>query len=558
MAARGSRPARRPSRWIVALAVALLVAGCASATPVIPARTPSAVVDGSASRAGSADAAVVALEGAAPSMSAAPSGEPAASGDRMQSSDPSASAAPTFAVPLVPVTGFWSAERGTTRAALARLLAGAGTRHVFVAEADLPRLAAALGVAPGASVRAMSPAAVRSAIAADPAGLGILRPDDVTPAVRALAVDGASLFGTARLRDLARWPLLVSEPAGSAPSAYDAGTTWTLVAGGDVMLDRYVYRRTVIDRLGADYPWSGGNAKVVSTLCCGYPGFRIVRAATAGSAGSVRDYLRSADIALVNLEGPAPSNFRYHPSGLVFSMDPRLLVGLAHAGVDVVSLGNNHIRNWGGPGVLSTVRNLDALGIRHAGAGANAAVARRPAWLTAAGLRIAILAYNGVGTAPNATSRTAGAAALSLAAATADIRAARAAGADVVIVVPHWGAEYTDRLTAQQASLGPALLRAGADAVLGGHSHWAGPVRVIGSRVVVYSMGDFIFDLVHDTRTQEGMLVELTFAGRRLAQVQLRPTVIVGGVQPGFLLPAYGGTTLLRAIRVASAAAGMR
>jgi len=173
-------------------------------------------------------------------------------------------------------------------------------------------------------------------------------------------------------------------------------------------------------------------------------------------------------------------------------------------------------------------------------------------------LRVAILAYNGIGGAPNATATSAGAAALSLTTATADIKAARAAGADVVIVFPHWGVEYTDSLNAQQASLGPALLKAGADAVLGGHSHWAGPIRVIGGKLVVYSMGDFIFDLVHDTRTQEGMLVELTFSGRHLSQVVLRPTVIVGAVQPGFLLPAYGGTKLLAAIRSASTKAGMR
>jgi hypothetical protein len=471
--------------------------------------------------------------------------------------DAPATDAPAISVPLVPVTGFWSTQRTISRAILAGSLAG-GTRHVYVSAADLSPLTASLAVTPGPNVTALSPAGVVAAVQASPTSLGILRPEDVKPSVRALAVGGVTLFDDGRIRDLAAWPLAVDEPADAAPSTFDPATTWTLVAGGDVMLDRYVYKRTVIDGLGANYPWNGGNAKVTATVCCGYPGWKIVKAATAGAAGSLRAYLRRADLAIVNLEGPAPSNYRYHPSGFVFSMAPKLLAGLQNAGIDMVSLANNHIRNWGGSGITSTIANLNKLGIQHAGAGATSSAARRPAWLTAAGLRIAVLAYNGIGGAPNATSGSAGAAALTLSTATADIRAARAAGADVVIVFPHWGVEYTDALNAQQASLGPALLRAGADAVLGGHSHWAGPVRVIGGKLVVYSMGDFVFDLMHDTRTQEGMLVELTFSGRHLSQVVLRPTVIVGAVQPGFLLPAYGGSTLLTAIRAASVKAGMR
>jgi len=462
-----------------------------------------------------------------------------------------------IAVPLVPVTGFWSSQRTISRAILAGSLAG-GTRKVYVSAADLSPLAASLAVAPGANVTALSPAGVVAAVQASPTSLGILRAEDVKPSVRALAVGGVVLFGDGRIRDLAAWPLTVDEPADAAPSTFETATTWTLVAGGDVMLDRYVYKRTVIDGLGANYPWNGGNAKVTSTFCCGYPGWKVVKAATAGAAGSLRAYLRRADLAIVNLEGPAPNNYRYHPTGFVFSMAPKLLAGLQSAGIDMVSLANNHIRNWGGAGISSTITNLNKLGIKHAGAGATSSAARKPAWLTAAGLKVAILAYNGIGGAPNATSTSAGSAGLSLSTATADIKAARAAGADVVIVFPHWGVEYTDTLNAQQKSMGPALLRAGADAVLGGHSHWAGPIRVMGSKLVVYSMGDLVFDLMHDTRTQEGMLVELTFSGRHLAQVVLRPTVIVGAVQPGFLLPASGGSKLLTAIRAASTRAGMR
>ncbi|HEY5436647.1 MAG TPA: CapA family protein [Candidatus Limnocylindrales bacterium] len=470
---------------------------------------------------------------------------------------PPSASSPVF-VPLVPVTGPWSTEGSITRAALVAALTGQGLhpREVLVSAEDLAPLAAALGLRPASNVRAMLPGDIRTRIAKSPAALGIVRAEDVTPAVRALAVGGVTLFGETRIRDLAAWPLQVPEPPGARPSTFGPASLWTMVAGGDVMLDRYVYKRTVIDGLGANYPWNGGTARISSTFCCGWPGLRIVRGARVGSPGTVRNLLKRADVALVNLEGPAPDNFRWHPHGLVFTMDPALLTGLRNAGIDVVSLANNHIRNGGSRGVLDTIRNLDALGIRHAGAGRNSTVARRPAWLSAAGLRIAVLAYNGVGTTPNATSTSAGAARLSLAAARADIRAARAAGADVVIVVPHWGIEYTDRITSQQATLGPALLQAGADLVLGGHSHWAGPIRVTSGRLIVYSLGNLVFDLVHDARTQQGMLVEMTFTGRRLAQVTLHPTLIVGSVQPNLTTPTGGGNALLRAIQAASARVG--
>ncbi len=457
-------------------------------------------------------------------------------------------------VPLVPVTGFWSTERSISRSSLAAVVAGAGRspRTVLVPAADLPWLATKLGVRPGSNVHAATPAGIRAALGRSPGALGILRAEDVMPGVRALAVGGTTLFGGSRLRDLARWPLLVEEPPGSAPSTYRTASTWTIVAGGDVMLDRTVYRRTVIDGLGAEYPWNGGTAEITGSYCCGYPGFRLVRGARVSRNGAVRTLLRGADVALVNLEGPAPDDFRYHRSGFTFSMDPRLLRGLRYAGIDVVSLANNHIRNWGASGIRDTVRNLDELGIRHAGAGRSSAQARRPAWLRAAGFRIAVLAYNGIGGAPRATTTSAGAAGLTMVAVRTDIRAARAAGADVVIVMPHWGVEYSDRLNAQQANLAPAILKAGADAVVGGHSHWAGPVRLFGSKPVVYSMGDLVFGLVHDARTQQGILVELTFSGTHVAQVTLHPTLEVN-VQPGILTPSGGGTALLAAIHRASA-----
>jgi poly-gamma-glutamate capsule biosynthesis protein CapA/YwtB (metallophosphatase superfamily) len=461
----------------------------------------------------------------------------------------------TVPVPLVPVTGFWSTERSISRSGLAAALAGEGVRprRVFVSTDDLAPLAADLGVRPGPNVRALPAEEVRARLATMPSALGVLRAEDVTPRVRALAVGGVTLFGGNRVKDLGAWPLLVPEPSGARPSTFNPSAVWTLMAGGDVMLDRTVYKRAIREGRGVDYPWNGGLARVTSRYCCGWPGLRIIRAERVGPTGAVRTLIRRADVAVVNLEGPAPDDPTYRLFGLVFTMDPRLLAGVKNAGVDAVSLANNHIRNDGGSGVRQTLRNLDEVGLKHFGAGRNLAAARRPAWFTVAGVRLAILGYNGIGRAPNASSTRAGAAPLSLAVMRADIRAARLAGADVVAVMPHWGAEYTDRITTQQRTFGREALSAGADLVLGNHSHWAGPIGLrSGNRLVVYSMGDLLFDLNHDERTQEAFLVETTFAGKRLVQVTLHPTVVVKQAQLNLLTPAGGGSRLMRAIQAAS------
>ncbi len=218
--------------------------------------------------------------------------------------------------------------------------------------------------------------------------------------------------------------------------------------------------------------------------------------------------------------------------GLAFSFDPALLIGLADAGIDGVSLANNHIRNAGSRGVLDTCVNLDKVGIEHAGAGANPAAASTPAWFTAGDLRVAFLAYDALQPSSFATASRASAAPFTLAGAEADIRAARAAGADFVIVMPHWGTEYSEYASPEQRCDAAALVAAGADLILGSHSHFTGPIEAIarpsgGPVFVDYSLGDLLFDLNYSEATQEGVVADLTYAGTRLVQVDLHPTLMV-------------------------------
>jgi poly-gamma-glutamate capsule biosynthesis protein CapA/YwtB (metallophosphatase superfamily) len=468
-----------------------------------------------------------------------------------------ASSSAVSTVPVVPVVGFWSAQRSITRDSLAAAVAGTDRtfRRVVVRARDLAPLTAALGVRAGPVVTRPTASGVLDAVHGTTDVIAVIPAADVDPSVRALAVDGRSLFGNARVRSLADWPLAIPAPSPSvgegSDTTFDPTTAWTLVAAGDVMNDREVHRRAVLLGAGPDYPWDGGTARVASRSCCRV-GLTTVTAERTGHTGAVRDMFTDADVSLVNHEGPAPDSHTYHPRGLVFTFDPALEAGIRDAGVDIVSLANNHIRNGGSDGVVETIRNVEAAGLKSVGAGMDKATARRPVTMTVNGVHVAFLAYDAVNLAvAGATASRPGAAPFDVDEVRADIRSARTAGADVVIVVAHWGVEYTDRPTTLQRRQAAALIAAGADVIVGSHPHWAGAIEAVGDGVVLYSLGDFIFDLPRSEQTEEGVIVELTFAGPRVAQIDLHPTIELDRSQPN-LLGTYDAKVVLDRIRKAS------
>ncbi len=207
--------------------------------------------------------------------------------------------------------------------------------------------------------------------------------------------------------------------------------------------------------------------------------------------------LQNADVTIANMEGTftdrgTPSNKLY-----TFRAPPRFAVGLAQAGIDAVSLGNNHAADFGPEGVADTIAALDAAGVRHAGAGMNEAAARQPAFLQAQGLRIAFLSYTDIMENTFAGPDSAGVALATTDVINADVRAAKAQ-ADIVIIALHSGVEYTDAPQPDQQQLAHAAIDAGARLVLGSHPHaLQGSIRYHGG-LIIYSMGNFVFDLDSD------------------------------------------------------------
>ena len=451
-------------------------------------------------------------------------------------------------VPLVPVVSFWSGAQSITKDRVALAVAGndATFKSVVIAEGTSAAVGSALGVQPGPAVRELAGDELVKAVANG--ALGLVPLPQVTPGVHALAVDGVSLFGNDRANNLDGWPLM----AHLLLPAYDWNQTktWTLVAGGDILLDRGVANQVTNLDMGVDFPWDGGTASITGHHCCTPFGWPVTESKRTGNKGAVRALFNDADIAMANLEGPVKNAFTYHEHGFTFTGDPRLLKGLADAGLDYASLANNHIGNGGPAGLRDTISHLDQLGIAHAGAGENLAAAATPAHLKVNGTTVAVVSCSEVGGFLADVDKI-GMLRCSAPQMLAAIKEAHAK-ADVVIVFPHWGVEYRAKPTGSQMNLAKAWANGGADVVLGSHPHWAEAIQDIGDTFVVYCMGNLVFDQTWSENTQEGLIVELTFEGDRLVQAWLHPTLLLDAAQPNLLDYAAGGADVLARVKAAS------
>ncbi|MDQ3128102.1 MAG: CapA family protein [Chloroflexota bacterium] len=469
---------------------------------------------------------------------------------------PSASLAPVNSpladVPIVPVAHYRTTVERIGRAELQAAFDGASPtwEAIELVESEAPAILAGLGLTgsggDGSLVLVADASTVMTDLAKHRKRLAVLRADAVGPGVRALGWGDRDLFGVDAVKTVADWGLTASLPQRGDTPVFDPAASWTLVAGGDIMLDRGVAQTLKVNGKGADFPFDGGTAEITG-ICkdCSALGWDTPYTRRTGNVGVVRHLIESADIAIANFENPAPNVFRYHTSGTSFTADPKLIAGLANVGIDWVGLANNHIRDAGGDGIIQTIANLKKYGIASSGAGKNLAAARKPAILAAGGVKVAFLAYDTIRRDAGASATRAGSALMSPAAMRADVKAARKAGAEVVIVFPHWGTEYDPTPFAGQQKLARAAIDAGADMVIGNHAHWAGAVEVHDGKPIWYALGNFVFDQTWSIPTMEGITLELTFHGPTLVQARMRPHIILDKAQPNFLDPKGDGRMVM-------------
>jgi poly-gamma-glutamate synthesis protein (capsule biosynthesis protein) len=390
---------------------------------------------------------------------------------------PTATTAGTSRTPLVVAVHPTRQGLALTGAQLAALQAGTVTTW-----SELGRPAAALRTGTLAEV------------AADPDVVAVVPATQVRPPLAVATVDGVH-----PLREPAAYAVTVPGPA--------VPTVTTVSVTGDVMLGRRVGDR--LDRVGDQ----------------------------ADALRPMARRLAASDLTVGNLESTLSRAGAPRQGGDSFAARPSVRAGLRLAGFDVLSLANNHVGDYGPQALRRTLQRVEAGGFAAVGAGTDLDAAARPVVVERNGVRFGFVAFDAIGETPAATAdrpgalrvrmrpRTGPLVAADLQRVTDAVRRLRDQ-ADVVVVLPHWGTQYTTRTVRDQRVVARRLVSAGADLVVGSHPHWVQGVESLPSGLVAYSLGNFVFDMDFSRETQEGAVLELTYWGSELKAAELVPVVI--------------------------------
>jgi poly-gamma-glutamate synthesis protein (capsule biosynthesis protein) len=249
--------------------------------------------------------------------------------------------------------------------------------------------------------------------------------------------------------------------------------------------------------------------------------------------GSIAPVLKSADFTALNLETAVTSRGRPQPKTYHFRTTPLAFTALRGAGVDLVTMANNHVLDYGQTGLADTLAAAKAARFPYVGIGASAAAAWAPYVTTINGTRIAVVGVSQVAELASswvATGTRPGEAnAINLHRTLAAVRAAKRL-ARTVIVFMHWGTEGQACPDSNQLSLAPKLAAAGASIIIGAHAHMLQGSGWLGHTFVAYGMGNFLW-WEHSYSTATGVL-ELTLHPRAPLTARFIPAVVSRTGQP--------------------------
>ncbi len=209
------------------------------------------------------------------------------------------------------------------------------------------------------------------------------------------------------------------------------------------------------------------------------------------------DYLKSSDVFLINNEFSLGDRGAPLPNKTwTFQVDPARLSLYEDMGVDIVSLANNHVYDYGIEGFEDTLKYLDEANIPRVGAGMNLGEAAEGYYFIVNGIKVGIVAASCADSkfTPNATETTPGV--MGTYETAEFIKAIEAADSqcDVLVAYVHWGTENTTKLDEEQKSFAREYIDAGVDAVIGGHTHCLQGMEFYNGKPIVYSVGNFWFN----------------------------------------------------------------
>lgn len=280
-------------------------------------------------------------------------------------------------------------------------------------------------------------------------------------------------------------------PPAPPPRIPPSAAVSTLLVAGDTFWGRYVEDWAERSPLGAAYPFSG-----------------------------LHELRRDRyDAWIANLECPVVPGLRLSSSEqerlLSFNCDPRFLAE-ARRWFTAFSLANNHTDNQGARGLRATRRQLDRHGVQHFGDADPRVLDRVCSVITVPAAVVLPRGRSSSGVLPLAMCGLNGVFRIPPAAAVE--RVGEYARALPTIVMPHGGLEYTAHPDSIKVELARDLIEAGADAVLGAHPHWVQPAEVHRGRLIVHSLGNFLFDQQGDAEVTRSaaIRVRITVEGPHL------------------------------------------
>jgi poly-gamma-glutamate capsule biosynthesis protein CapA/YwtB (metallophosphatase superfamily) len=260
----------------------------------------------------------------------------------------------------------------------------------------------------------------------------------------------------------------------------------------------------------------------------------------------IRHLLDGSDLVVVNHEGPITR--RDLPDFKVdtgrkrywYRAQPESIQALLDVGVRVVSLANNHVLDYGPDALSDTTQALDTAGIARCGAGTTRAEARRPAIVTANGLRFGFLSFMQrydlyVAERLYATKVKPGPLRLSLDRARVDLDRMKSE-VDVCVALVHWGRNYRPR-NPRQRRLATELCAAGADLIVGHHPHVPQPIEIVDGVPVCYSLGNGPLGTpgrFHSGRPPYGLVVSIDYDARGHIRAMQTQIILVDNARTRF------------------------
>ena len=277
------------------------------------------------------------------------------------------------------------------------------------------------------------------------------------------------------------------------PSAEPEPRRFTLVMGGDLLWHDTVWLSAAAEaREGAPYDFDSMFA-------------------------DVRPLIAGADVALCHEEVPFASPGQPLQSYPVFAAPPEVAPWIASMGWDGCTTASNHALDQGYDGLVRTADLLEQNGVAHIGTFRTAAERRQPVILDANGVRVGVVAGTyGLNGFPLPEGREWSVSMLDVDDLLRQARAAREAGAEVVVVHIHAGYEYSSTPSPEQVAAVEALTASPyVDLVLGEHAHVVQPITRVNGKWVVYGMGNLVAQQeVTRPATYRGILVDFTFVER--------------------------------------------